>query len=236
MLPEIIIDTLPNLADRLAMRMAGAGADALAARGRFAVALPGGSVARAFFPRLALQPFDWRHVDFFWGDERAVPVTHPDSNCGLARALWLDPAAVPPDRIHRLEGDAADLEAAAARGERDLVSVVGQPPRLDLVLLGVGSDGHICSLFPGRPLLEEDRRWVGVETNAPAPPPRRLSLTLPALAAAELLVVAAFGESKADVIGAALRDPASPLPLARALRAARRALVLLDHDAGLRVR
>jgi 6-phosphogluconolactonase len=231
MLPEIIVDTTPGLADRLAARMADEGRRALAARGRFALALPGGSVARACFPRLAAEGFDWSRVDFFWGDERAVPVGDPDSNYGLARALWLDPAAVPPARIHRLEADAADLHDAAARAEHDLLRCLGDPPRLDVVLMGVGADGHVCSLFPGHTLLDEDQQWVGVEAAAPAPPARRLTLTLPALAAAELLIVAAFGGTKAEVVGAALRDSASPLPLARALRQARRALVLLDPAA-----
>lgn len=229
MLPEIIVDTPANLAEHLAARIAGQGLRALASRGRFAVALPGGSVARAFFPRLARESFDWSRVDFFWTDERAVPVTDPESNYGLARALWLDPAAVPVDRRHRLEADAADLEAAAARAERDLVGCLGRPPRLDLALLGVGSDGHVCSLFPGHALLDEEFKWVGVETAAPMPSPRRLTLTLPTLAAAELIVIAAFGTTKTDAVSAALHDPSSTLPIAHVVRRARRALVLLDR-------
>lgn len=231
MLPEIIIDTPANLAERLAARIAEDGRRALSSRGRFAVALPGGSVARVFFPRLARDSFDWSRVDFFWTDERAVPVDDSASNYGLARTLWLDPAAVPADRVHRLEADAADLAGAAVRAGDDLVRCLGRPPRLDIALLGVGPDGHVCSLFPGHALLDEDRKWVGVETAAPKPPPHRLTLTLPTLAAAELIVVAAFGEAKADVVRAALRDPSSTLPLARVLRQARRALLLLDPDA-----
>src|SRR5512134_1878535 len=126
MLPEIIIDTPANLADRLAVRIADEGRRALASRGRFAMALPGGSVARAFFPRFARDSFDWTRVDFFWTDERAVPVTDPESNYGLARSLWLDAAAMPVDRLHRLEADAADLEGAAARAVQDLVRCLGR--------------------------------------------------------------------------------------------------------------
>jgi 6-phosphogluconolactonase len=231
MLPEIIIDTPASLAERLAAQVADEGRRALASRGRFAVALPGGSVAEAFFPRLTREPFDWSRVDFFWTDERAVPVTDPQSNYGLAHALWLAPAGVPAHRVHRLEADNADLEAAALRAERDLLDCLGQPPRLDTVLVGVGPDGHICSLFPGHKLLDEERRWVGVETGAPKPPPRRLTLTLPALAAARLIIVAAFGSEKAKVMRVALHDPESTLPVARALRRAGRALVLLDEAA-----
>ena len=231
MLPEIIIDTPANLAERVAARIAEEGLRALASRGRFAVALPGGSVARSFFPRLARDSFDWSRADFFWVDERAVPVDDPESNYGLARSLWLNPAAVPQERVHRLEADAADLESAAIRAEHDLVRCLGLPPRLDIALLGVGADGHVCSLFPGHALLDEERRWVGVETAAPMPPPRRLTLTLPTLASAELIVVAAFGEAKANAVRSALRDPHSTLPLARVLHRSRRALVLLDPEA-----
>jgi 6-phosphogluconolactonase len=236
MLPEIIIDAAANLAERLAARIAEEGRRALALRGRFAVALPGGSVARTVFPRLAREPFDWSRVDFFWVDERAVPVDDPESNYGLARALWLNPVAVPAGRVHRLEADAADLEGAAVRAGDDLVRSLGRPPRLDIALLGVGADGHVCSLFPGHALLEEERQWVGVETAAPIPPPRRLTLTMPALAAAELIVVAAFGETKADAVRAALHDPNSTLPIARVLHRSRRALVLLDPEAASETR
>jgi len=236
MLSEIIIDTSANLAERLAARVADEGRRALAVRHRFAVALPGGSVARAFFPRLARDTFDWSRVDFFWTDERAVAAGDPESNYGLARALWLNRAAVPEGRVHRLEADVADLESAAVRAEHDLLRCLGRPPRLDIALLGVGPDGHVCSLFPGHALLDEERKWVGVETAAPMPPPRRLTLTLPTLANAELIVVAAFGKTKADAVRAALRDQDSTLPLARVLRRARRALVLLDPEAASEAR
>jgi 6-phosphogluconolactonase len=234
MLPEIIIDTPANLAEILAARIEGDGLRALAARGRFALALPGGSVARTFFPRLARGSFDWSRADFFWSDERAVPATDAASNYGLARALWLDPAKIPADRVHRMEADGDDLEGAAAAYANDLTRLLGQPPRLDIVLLGVGADGHVCSLFPGHALLREEQKWVAVEAAAPTPPAHRLTLTLPALAAAELVVVAAMGETKARAVRAALHDLDSSLPLALALRRARKALVLLDPDAASR--
>ena len=158
MLPEIIVDTTAKLAEVLSARLERDGLRALAARGRFALALPGGSVARTFFPRLARASFDWSRADFFWGDERAVPVSDPESNYGLARSLWLDPASVPADRVHRIEAESADPVAAAAAYAHDLTRLLGQPPRLDLVLLGVGADGHICSLFPGHSLLREERQ------------------------------------------------------------------------------
>jgi len=231
MLPEIIVDMIPNLAERLAARIEDAGSKALSARGRFALALPGGSVARTFFPRLARGSFDWSRADFFWGDERAVPANDPESNYGLARSLWLDLTKVDAGRVHRMAADAADPEHAAALYADDLTRVLGHPPRLDVMLLGVGSDGHVCSLFPGHSLLCEDVRWVAVEEAAPTPPLRRLTLTLPTLAAAELIVVAAVGRTKGQVVRDALRESNSRLPLALALRHARSAVVFLDPEA-----
>jgi 6-phosphogluconolactonase len=131
-----------------------------------------------------------------------------------------------------MPADGADLEKAARAYEADLVSALGTPPRLDLALLGVGPDGHVCSLFPGHPLLRERTRRVAAIEDAPKPPPRRLTLTLPALWDTELLVVAALGETKAAAMGEALTDPASLLPVAQAIRGARRVAVLLDPPSG----
>jgi 6-phosphogluconolactonase len=206
-------------------------AEAFGKRGRFSIALPGGSVATAFLPRLAQARVDWPRTDFYWGDERAVPRDHPDSNFGLAWTLWLEGAGLPADSLHRMPADDADLDAAARAYESVLVKRAGSPPTLDVALLGVGPDGHVCSLFPGHRLLHEQTRFVAPIHDSPKPPPARLSLTLPALAAARLLVVAAFGAAKAAVMRDALEDPASQLPVALALRRASRALVLLDPEA-----
>ena len=233
---ETLVDKAVFLGDALAARFAEEGRRALSARGAFTVALPGGSVATTFFPRLARLELDWSRTDFFWGDERAVPPDHPDSNYALAWSLWLEPARVPLSRVHRMPADGPDLQAAAAAYERELVARAGRPPRLDLVLLGVGPDGHVCSLFPGHPLLAERRRGVAVVEDSPKPPPRRLTLTLPVLAAAELVVVAALGSSKAEVVREALEDKESELPLALVARQARRALFLLDPEAAALIR
>lgn len=234
MLPEVIVDGLDSLAERLASLVMQKARRALDERGSFAIALPGGSVAQAFFPRLARLPLDWSRTSFFWGDERAVPATDPESNYGVARALWLEPAQVPDASIHRMRADFPDLDRSAADYADDMERVLGTPPRLDLVLLGVGPDGHVGSLFPGHALLREERRWVASIEDAPKPPARRLTLTLPALEAAELVIVAAFGPGKAAAVRAALHDPESELPVALATRRARRALFLLDPPAGER--
>lgn len=228
---EVVVDKPERLAAELAARLEEQARRAQEARGAFALALPGGSVASAFFPRLALARVDWTRSDFFWGDERAVPPDDPESNYGLARALWLDPAGVPSARVHRMEAAAADPDLAAGAYEAVLLRLLGTPPRLDLVLLGVGPDGHVCSLFPGHPVLQEERRWVAAVHDAPKPPPRRVTLTLPTLAAAAVVIVAALGAAKAAVVRAALEDAGSELPVALVARRAQHAVFLIDHAA-----
>lgn len=228
MVPEVIVDGAHELRGMLASRLLVEARRAVAERGLFAIALPGGSVADAFFPRLAQLPLDWSRTAFFWGDERAVPVSDPESNYGLARARWLEPARVPAASVHPMRADATDLDRSAAAYADEMVHLLGTPPRLDLVLLGVGPDGHVCSLFPGHRLLREEKLWVAALEDSPKPPPRRLTLTLPTLAAADLVVVVAVGQGKAAAVRAALHDGQSTLPLALVTRRARRALFLLD--------
>jgi 6-phosphogluconolactonase len=228
---ETLVDKVGFLAESLAGRLEEAARGAVAARGRFTLALPGGSVATTFFPRLSRARVDWTRTDFFWGDERAVPPDHPDSNYAAARTLWLEPAGVPAASIHRMPTDRADLDEAATAYTAELERAAGSPPRLDLVLLGVGPDGHVCSLFAGHPVLEERARRVAVVEDSPKPPPRRLTLTLPVVTGAALVAVAALGRSKAEIVRAAIEDERSPLPVARVARGAARTLFLLDAEA-----
>jgi len=225
------VEPAETLPEALAALLEEEAARAIAARGRFALALTGGSVATSCYPRLARARLDWARTELFFGDERAVPPDDPESNYGLARRLLIEPAAVPAARVHRMAADGPDLAAAAAVHERELLAILGGPPRLDACLLGVGPDGHVCSLFPGHPAASEERRWVAPVEGSPKPPPRRLTLTFPALRAAELLVAVALGEGKAAALHASLDDERAHTPLALALRGARRALVLLDPAA-----
>lgn len=230
MAPKVVVDKPAGLTKSLVDALAEGDAQARAESRAFALALPGGSVATTFFPALAAAGIDWTRAAFFWGDERAVPESDPDSNAGLARRLWLDPAHVPAAAVHRMDADGTDLVGAAARYAETLVRVLGTPPRLDVALLGVGPDGHVCSLFPGHPVLTADG-WTAAVEDAPKPPPRRVTLTLPTLAAARLVVVAALGAAKARVMREALGDRSSDLPVARVLRGAQSSLVLLDPEA-----
>src|SRR4029453_13133048 len=131
--PEIVVDTHEALASLLAGRFEKAVRDAVRARGRFACALPGGSVAEVFFTALAPLDLPLPPVHVFFGDERAVPPSDPDSNLGLARRLWLDAV---PATVHPMPADQPDL-AAAASYAAELRAVLGDPPRLDVALFGI---------------------------------------------------------------------------------------------------
>jgi 6-phosphogluconolactonase len=235
-MPDIHIADLAQLTHILADEVQRSAAAAIAERGLFSVALAGGSVATHCFPTLATLPVDWVRTHFFWVDERAVPPSDPESNYGLAERLWLTPAAVPVSSIHRMPAEAVDLAAAADAYAAELSGALGRVPVIDLVLLGMGPDGHVASLFPGHPLLEERERFAAALSDSPKPPPARLTLTLPVLTRARLVVVAAFGASKAKALEQALGNPASPLPVARVLHGAARAIVLADDPAGVELR
>jgi len=231
MRPEIYVGTLDALLDRLADDFRTAAERATTRRGFFAVALPGGSVAVHGFSALAALPLDWNQVHFFWVDERAVPQSDPESNYGVAHTEWLAPARVPMQSIHRMSADSPDLSSAAVAYGKELTGVLGRPARLDFVLLGVGPDGHVASLFPGHTALSDDRRMVVPVVDAPKPPSRRLTLTLPVLAGAERVVVMAMGESKAGAMQESIERPDSSLPVALVLQRAERSLVLVDEAA-----
>jgi 6-phosphogluconolactonase len=220
-----------NLSEILALDFEAEGVRAIEERGVFTVALPGGSVAVSFFSRLNRVSVDWSRTEFFWVDERAVPITDPESNYALAASLWLDPATIPRERVHPMPIQGPDPMTSAEEYARDLRRLAGVPPRLDYVLLGVGADGHVASLFPDHPVLQENERLVAIVNDAPKPPPRRMTLTVPVLAAARRIVVAAFGRSKAQAISSAIDQPDSPLPLARVIRGQARVLFLLDEEA-----
>lgn len=204
---------------------------------RRTLAIPGGSVAEAFLPALADAPLDWNEVELFWTDERAVDPASPDSNFGFAHRLWLEPAQVPPARVHRMHAEADDLEASARRYAAELLAAAGDPPRLDYVLLGAGADGHVASIFPGSdPTRYLDAPTVGWVGDAPPPLPRRMTLGMRPLADARRVVVAAFGASKARALASALHGDGDGSPLGVLLAATERPLVLLDPEAAALLR
>ena len=220
MRPDILVGPVKSLLDRLASDVSVEAAHARFRRDLFAMALPGGSVGVHGFPALATVLFDWETTHIFWVDERAVPRSSPDSNAGLADSLWLRRSGASPSSIHPMPADGPDLSVAAAAYGGELMRVLGKVPRLDLVLLGVGPDGHVASLFPGHAALSAEHELVLPIVDAPKPPPRRLTLTLPMLTSAERVIVMALGESKAAVMKEALQRADSPLPVSLVLRRA----------------
>jgi 6-phosphogluconolactonase len=236
MKPRIVVDDPAQLLRTFANEFSARAAEVLARRERFIVALPGGSVAAAFLPALAALAIDWTRIDIFWIDERAVPPDHPDSNYGLASRLLLVPAGVPAARIHRMCGELPELDQAARRASDELRSVAGDPPLLDLVIAGVGEDGHVASIFNGGAELQPCPQPVIAVHDSPKPPLRRLTLALSVLARARLVIIAAFGTSKAEAMRDALEGGDTMTPAAELLRRASSSLMLLDREAGALLR
>ena len=207
----VVKEALADVADAAAIHVRAAAAEAIAARGRFRIALAGGSTPRALYPRL-VEGVDWTRATVFFGDERAVGPTDPQSNYRMAQETLLGPAAVPADNVHRWRAEDPDLDAAARDYERLL------PPAFDVLLLGIGPDGHTASLFPGAPTLDERTRRV-VPSDSPFPPPRRLTITPPVIAAARRTAVIVAAREKAGIVQRALEGPRDPhqLPVQLAL-------------------
>jgi len=178
------------------------------------MAVPGGSAAELLLPALVTASIDWTKAEIFWVDERMVPPGDAESNFRIARAAWLDEVPIRPERIHRMRGEDPVPADAAAAYALTLRERLGQPARIDVVLLGVGPDSHVASLFPGHRLLRAWDRDVAVLDDAPKPPSRRMTLTLRALTAARRIVVFASGVAKADAIEDVLGNAESELPVA----------------------
>ena len=212
-----------------------------AARGRAAVALTGGSSAPPLFQEL-LSPrwrpkIPWSDLQIFFTDERAVPPEDPLSNKGAAQAQLLAHVPVAPGQVHALRGDAQDLAAEASRAAADLRATLGNPPRLDLVLVGLGPDGHIFSLFAGvdSSAMRGDEALVRAVAAPLAVEPKvaRLTLTPFALLSARNVVVQVTSAKKAGVLARALKGPedlvACPAQWLR--RASGRVVIVADAEA-----
>ena len=202
-----------EVARRAADATAGAARAAIAERGVFAIALAGGDTPRRMYEKLVADTtVDWSRVEFFWGDERTVPPEHPDSNFGMADRALLRPLEIDPRRIHRIAAEREDLAAVARDYEQELAKVCGEtggPPRLDLVLLGMGADGHTASLFPHTSALSESRRWV-VANDVPQLSTRRITVAFPLIGCARSVIVLVTGESKAPALAQVLEGRPDP--------------------------
>lgn len=233
-----VLPDMDALSEAAAREIAGAARQDIEARGRFLVALAGGRTPVNTYQRLADAPFreaiDWSRVEVFTSDERAVPPEHPESNFAMVRRTLLDPVGIPPGRAHRMRGEAEDLDAAARQYEEALVRIAGKPPVLDLVILGVGADGHTASLFPGAGALSETSRWV-VASTGPEGMGRRLTVTFPTILAARRIMVLVAGADKTETLRRVMaHGNGAPLPAERLHEAGSRVVWMVEEQAARR--
>lgn len=212
--PEVrIVDDAEELACEAADLFVWLGQQAITAGGRFRVALSGGSTPKVLYAMLASPAFsgqlEWPRVDLFFGDERCVPPDHPDSNFGIANESLLRPLKIAPGRVFRMRGEDSNPDQAARQYEdvirKEFGASAPASPSFDLILLGLGDDGHTASLFAGTPALEERTRLV-VANLAPRGVRNRLTLTTPAINHASTVLFLVSGISKADAVHAVLDD------------------------------
>ena len=206
------------LADAAADRIIHTAQDAIDARGRFLLVLAGGATPEMTYQRLARRPaaVDWSRTYIFFGDERFVPADDPRSNFAMARRTLLAWAPIPPSQVFPVPTDRPTVDAAARAYAEQLREFFGPeasggPPRFDLILLGLGEDGHTASLFPGSPALDVQTQWATWSAPGILPPPvDRVTLTYPVLNAARQVVFLVAGERKASVLREILEDAVSP--------------------------
>ncbi len=242
--PLVLVHRDPDvLAQAVAARLVTHLVDAQAATGSASLVLTGGGIGIASLAALAGNPahdaIDWSRLDLWWGDERFLPAGHADRNETQARAALLDGVDVPGARVHPMPAsdgpDGADPEAAAERYAAELAASTrpehhGPVPEFDVLLLGVGADGHTASLFPELPGVHDERAVVAVR-GAPKPPSSRISLGFPALNAARDVWFVVAGAEKAGAVALALAGAGRSQVPAAGVRGRRRTLWLLDRAA-----
>ena len=193
--------------------VAGAAAERIAATVRDGghIALSGGSTPKAAHERVSKMDLDWGQTTLWFSDDRAVPPDHEHSNFAMARASLLDRLEGPAPTVHRIQGELGHEQAADDYERQMRESFAEDPPRIDLLMLGLGPDAHCASLFPGDAALGERERWViGVPTPGMAPLVSRVTFTLPVLNAAREVVFLISGEDKAEAVARAFGDAPDP--------------------------
>jgi 6-phosphogluconolactonase len=225
-----------SLARDAADHIADAARRAVAQRGVFSLCLSGGDTPAGTYVELATghRSIPWEHVHVFWGDERCIPRERRDNHHTMAQRLMLSCVPIPASNVHRARGEAADPAVAAAEYEATLRGFFGDPavlPTFDLVLLGMGEDGHVASLFPGSPGLSERTRWVVdhdiVKRGEPA---HRLTLTVPALAVAREVMLLVAGELKAQMLADVLEHGAD-VPAREVTKRCSEVVWMVDREA-----
>lgn len=219
--------------------------EAIQAKGIFTVALSGGSTPRRFYMLLASEPYgkklSWSDIHLFWTDERCVPPEHPESNYRMVRETLLDRVPIPVENIHRMPTEQNDQDIAAAMYEQTLRAFFkvapGEFPRFDLVLLGMGDDGHIASLFPGTAALNETKRFV-VANYVDKLQSHRLTLTIPVINNAAHVIFLISGELKApalkEVIEGSCKQQVVPAQLIQPING--RLLFIIDQKASIKLK
>lgn len=213
-----------KIADRITTRLA----EVQRAGRRPSIVLTGGTIAIEAYRQIGPSAVNWADVDIYWGDERFVPQGHADRNDQQARDAFLTRLGVPESCIHPMP--AHGCEQSMAEAADGYAAGLPQAP-FDLVLLGMGPDGHVASLFPGFPQLGETQRLAVEVFDSPKPPAQRISLTYPALNHAESVWLLVSGEAKADVVALALGGADKTRIPASGIRARSETLWLLDQDA-----
>ncbi len=210
--PEIVVvSDSAALADEAARRIEAVASDQ-AWGGTASVALAGGSTPRVAYQHLGSRCCPWAKLSIFFGDERCVPPDDEGSNYRMVREALIDRVPFPPDNVHRIHGELSPDEAAA-RAEEDLRRAFPRQdiPRFDLMVLGIGADGHTASLFPGSPEMDETERLMVPVHRPELPQPWRVSMTLPVLNAAARVLFLVADPAKGDVVRRAIAgDPALP--------------------------
>lgn len=202
----------------------------------FCLAISGGRISGDFFRAVAAiagsRPRVFNNVHFFWADERCVPADNSDSNYRLASESMLEPLGIPPARVHRIRGEIDPVIAAAeaeGRVRQVCTNSMSGIPVLDLVLLGMGEDGHVASLFPPAPLVDESNEPIFRAVVAPKPPPRRITMTYRALTNATDVWVLVAGSGKETAYQNSIM-PDGRTPLARVIHARRATVILRNFD------
>ncbi|MFF7439580.1 6-phosphogluconolactonase [Streptomyces sp. NPDC008122] len=243
--PQLVVHRDKELmAEAAAARLITKIVDAQAARGSASVVLTGGRNGNGLLAALGSAPardaVDWSRLDLWWGDERYLPEGDPERNVTQARAALLDRVPLDPARVHAMPASdgpyGSDVDAAAAAYAEELAAAAGPGdhggvPTFDVLMLGVGPDTHVASLFPELPAVRETERTVVGVHGAPKPPPVRISLTLPAIRAAHEVWLLAAGEDKAKAVAIALSGAGEVQAPAAGARGRSRTLWLLDAAA-----
>jgi len=243
---RLILPGAEEIAHEAADRIVGIAQEVLNQKQYFRLVLSGGSTPKRLFNILTGDSYQnqlpWDKIQFFWGDERCVPPDHPDSNYRMAREAFLNTLKIPEAHIHRLNGEASNPNASALEYEEKIrehfsIKESGAPPQFDLILLGMGTDGHTASLFPDTPALEKTDRWI-VANYVEKFRTYRLTMTPRIINQAAWVIFLISGSDKAAVLSEVLEGPYEPkrLPSQLIQPEAGNMVWLLDREAANRLK